>query len=949
MSMSRSAFRPSRRRSPAFHQGLRLEQLETRIVPSYADGNGAVITAVTEQNNGTELVITFDGPLNPSPTNPAQQPTNTANYSIQVPTANAQIVTSSLSTVAVTQATYDNAAQQVTLQLGSALAPGTSYRLLINGIGNADPLATPGLVDAKNNPIDGDYDDTISGNFYALFAWTTAGTPIAYNDFQGDQVSLTISGPGQLNAWRELNGDFAAGNLAQQANLQNGLFVQQLNVANGVQGQTVLSGSATFAPGSNGVVVVPPTIPGIFTNDLPAYFQSTAPAPAPSPSPVIATANNLPYTIQVQQVDFPNLPVLMSAVAGQDNVEGSPFNGYWLLFGGRNNGLHNFVGGSNNNFPTERQNTNIYVIDPSTGRLWTRAWQDTDVPAALTPPLYSTNQEFYQQGDTLFTIGGYGDPATTGTPGDNGVADFTTYSTLTALSVSGLIAAVVNGGSIAGPSQLQQITDVHFQVTGGELSILNGQALLVVGHDFQGEYIGKVNPTQTYSDEIRTFQIAYNGAVPNSLAISNYQAQNDQVNFRRRDYDLADVILPNGQPALNVFGGVFSPSPPADQLAAGYRFPIQITGFGQTQLGSYQQFFNQYSAPHLGLFSPSTKTMNTIFLGGISLSDVNFAVGQFSYNLVNGPPVVPGLPWVNDVTSLVQFADGSAQEFEIPSQLPGLLGAESRLFAAGGLTQFANGVINLDQIQQPTTLGYIYGGIVSDNGQPSYTQTAATNAVFRITLIPNAGPATNTKEVDSLYQVPLGRPADPSGQSYWVAKLDSGTPATQVAYDFVTSPEGRSLQIDHFYQYFLQRAPESAGKAFFLREFAQGFTDQQVITQFLSSSEFLSVQPSTSNTDFVTGLYLVLLNRAPDSQGSAYWVGQLNSGASPTAVINAFQTSAEYYTLLVDNFYLNYLGRMADAGGQNYWVNVLASQPSEVVMAGFLGSAEYFNNHPGVA
>src|SRR5207245_544816 len=136
------------------------------------------------------------------------------------------------------------------------------------------------------NPIDGDYDDTISGNFYALFAWTTAGTPINYADFAGDQVSLSLAGPGQLNAWRELDGDFAAGNLAQQANLQNGLFVQQMNVANGVQGQTTLNGSAVFAPGGSGVVVIPPTIPGTYTNNLPAYFQSTAAAPVPSPNPV---------------------------------------------------------------------------------------------------------------------------------------------------------------------------------------------------------------------------------------------------------------------------------------------------------------------------------------------------------------------------------------------------------------------------------------------------------------------------------------------------------------------------------------------------------------------------------------------------------------------------------------------------------------------------------------
>ena len=52
-----------------------LELLETRLVPSFADGNGAIVINVAEQTNGAQLVLTFDGPLNPTPTNPVQAPT----------------------------------------------------------------------------------------------------------------------------------------------------------------------------------------------------------------------------------------------------------------------------------------------------------------------------------------------------------------------------------------------------------------------------------------------------------------------------------------------------------------------------------------------------------------------------------------------------------------------------------------------------------------------------------------------------------------------------------------------------------------------------------------------------------------------------------------------------------------------------------------------------------
>ena len=85
----------------------RLERLEHRYVLSFADGFGAVVTNLQEQNNGAELVITFDGPLNANPANPVQSPTNLANYSIQVPIAEQeQVVTSSTSQVSITAATY---------------------------------------------------------------------------------------------------------------------------------------------------------------------------------------------------------------------------------------------------------------------------------------------------------------------------------------------------------------------------------------------------------------------------------------------------------------------------------------------------------------------------------------------------------------------------------------------------------------------------------------------------------------------------------------------------------------------------------------------------------------------------------------------------------------------------------------------------------------------------
>src|SRR5206468_1556037 len=101
------------------------------------------------------------------------------------------------------------------------------------------------------------------------------------------------------------------------------------------------------------------------------------------------------------------------------------------------------------------------------------------------------------------------------------------------------------------PGVVRQISDPRLTVAGGELSMLGNRAYLVFGQNFQGGYNGATaDLLQTYTDEIQSFQIIDNGRI---LAIANYQAQRDPVNFRRRDYNLSASILPNGQPGLAAF------------------------------------------------------------------------------------------------------------------------------------------------------------------------------------------------------------------------------------------------------------------------------------------------------------------------------------------------------------------------------------------------------------
>lgn len=124
----------------------------------------------------------------------------------------------------------------------------------------------------------------------------------------------------------------------------------------------------------------------------------------------------------------------------------------------------------------------------------------------------------------------------------------------------------------------------------------------------------------------------------------------------------------------------------------------------------------------------------------------------------------------------------------------------------------------------------------------------------------------------------------------------------------------------------------------------------------------------------VSGLYVALFGRAPDSEGLGYWVQQLDQGKTLEQVADAMYGTAPartYYPAyltnqeIIGNFYVNVLGRPADPEGSAYWTGKLnepGATPGSViaelvsVVANYTGtdpaglqSAALFNNKVMVA
>jgi hypothetical protein len=771
-----------------------VEGLEQRLVLTYANGNGPVVTALTALPNTNQLVISFDGRLTAGPA------ADIANYQVAKSTSDPELITQTGTLDPVISAVYSDSSgsqvgSQVTLTLQDGLASGTFYRIWINGTPNSmsvNPSSNP-LTGMNGVLFDGDNDDTPSGDFYGLLA---AGTSSHFVDSNGDKITLAVKGGGALDVWRELDGD-----------------IDQLSVVGPAAASSTLTGSVRSAKVSRhvvyiGSVTIPVPMPLVLNGATDKLRHSfvvlthplNPPPPEPSaisPRPAKATARNVPYTLKVVPISTsatPNLPGLQSADFAQSPPTAAHPNGLWLVFGGRTNGLHSFTPSGVTNFPPDLQNEDIYVIDPANWRVWSMPWSQSGVPASAYNSLTSADQEFYQEGDTLYTVGGYSVPdtikfagkttagsttitvanpaglavgqavtgpgiplvdqkghplnvtitdvsgstvtlsqAATATASDVALTastdNFTTFDTLTALSVSGVIGAVIGGGDVASAGDVRQVSDPRLAVTGGNMGILDGRIYLVFGQAFQGGYKPETAPptfTQIYTDEVRSFNLIETST---TLAIdwSSYEALRDPINFRRRDGNIGEVIEPNGKPGLAYYGGVFTPG---DAYTA-YRAPILISDYGQARVDdAYQQYFSQYTTALFKLFNARNRTMNTLLFGGIG--GYYYAPnGKLTAWKKLGPP---GPPWVNTVTSLVQRANGSYREFSF-APLPGFYGANSAFFANPRVPAYGNGVIKLDQLKRTTTLGYIYGGIYSPLAQAEdATQTGASNQVFAVIL-----------------------------------------------------------------------------------------------------------------------------------------------------------------------------------------------------------------------
>jgi hypothetical protein len=384
------------------------------------------------------------------------------------------------------------------------------------------------------------------------------------------------------------------------------------------------------------------------------------------------------YSVQIKPSTRLNVPKVHSGAM-------AIYHGYWVFVGGRANGLHGFTTSA---FNAAYANDSIWVYDPQSDQNWsTSMWTLGD---SMHDPLASSNMQFIQQDSNLYLFGGYGY--------DRNIREFRTFETIHALSLPGIINATKNGLPIA--PYIRQYKDSFIRDCGAEVIKVDTLFYQFFGHTFDGSYDRiATSPlfSQVYLCDIRRFTLHDDGS---NLTLENKFIMHDSVNFHRRDFNLVPQIFPDRSYGATAFSGVFKPD-----VDDAYQNSIDLRHHHPYRIDSIQQVYNLYHSATLPIYDSLSNCMSTLFFGGH---------GLYYYDTTMGMAVRDSqIPFVNTITKVNRYADGSMAEIRLDSTLPGLLGTNAVFVPLDSVAFFHGAILDLNRLQHKTCVGFMVGGIWS--------------------------------------------------------------------------------------------------------------------------------------------------------------------------------------------------------------------------------------------
>jgi hypothetical protein len=223
-------------------------------------------------------------------------------------------------------------------------------------------------------------------------------------------------------------------------------------------------------------------------------------------------------------------------------------------------------------------------------------------------------------------------------------------------------------------------------------------------------------------------------------------------------------------------------------------------------------------------------------------------------------------PSTISLTAAQLSADGDALAILQGSYLLAIDATSGSNLSIAGLAGHGN-VVVLSSTASQYTIAAVGDGVSFTISSPAIGTDHLSGVLqvqFSDKTLTVAGNHTMNEDVALLYQGALGRTPDPAGLQNWDTLANALPASTQALGVYGLS--------------------DASGNYNGTLSIAGGFTN---------SAEFVAKYGSLTNAQFVTQLYSNILDRAPDTQGYATWMGELSAGQSREHVLVGFADSAE--------------------------------------------------------
>jgi hypothetical protein len=187
---------------------------------------------------------------------------------------------------------------------------------------------------------------------------------------------------------------------------------------------------------------------------------------------------------------------------------------------------------------------------------------------------------------------------------------------------------------------------------------------------------------------------------------------------------MAPQIFPDGSHGFTMFSGVFQHTVNLPWLNT-----VDVSSTGYTVNNNFNQYLSQYHSAKIPVFDSANNTMHTLFFGGMS---------QYKLDANNNLIRDDNVPFVNTISKVSRFSDGSMLESILDIKMPTLVGSGAEFIPIHNSSFYMNDeILDVNKLPNETTLiGYIFGGIESTQENIFFinngTQSSASNLAFKV-------------------------------------------------------------------------------------------------------------------------------------------------------------------------------------------------------------------------